>query len=458
MIIGEAKNGDSSPGYGIIVNSATNQCAGFIRNDSDVGPATFASPTITQNDGLAHLLVLTSTSATNHALYLDGYQVATSSTSAPAPIGATNFTMGRFRRGGTDLWFSGTIYAAWRWNRALTARECRDLARAPFAMLTPRPPRRNSQQGGTDTAVIPDTASLTITTYAPVIATAIVTASPTALAITTYAPVIATAIVTAAPTALATSAFAPVIATAIITASPTALVLTTYAPLIQPTPGTLSLTLTTFAPVIATAIVPDTAALTLTTFAPSIVLGTVVVPDTAALTTTKYAPVIAYSIIPATVALSLTTYAPTIGTSITAVPDTLALILTTYAPLADVGSVVVIPGTRALVITPYAPLVLSFTMYGGLYRHRAELFGTPIEPHFEACFRATAGNVYAQLYDENLTRAVPNSQVSTSSSTLNIQESAAMTLLDTHEYRVQVGKDVGGAGELLDARIIIRLG
>lgn len=87
---------------------------------------------------------------------------------------------------------------------------------------------------------------------------------------------------------------------------------------IEVTPTPASLSLSTFAPSVATPrnVVPSTAALTLSSFAPSVAVDTSVTPTTTALTITTYEPSVVatthYNAIPSPASLTITTYAPTV--------------------------------------------------------------------------------------------------------------------------------------------------
>ena len=104
------------------------------------------------------------------------------------------------------------------------------------------------------------------------------------------------------------------------------------------TPGTASLTTTTFAPVVSAPrlVTPGKLSLTTTQFAPSVTVG---VKTTIGLKT-----------------LSLTTFAPTIVNPKSATPGKLALTLTTFAPVVTAG-VSAVPGKRSLSLTAFAPTV-----------------------------------------------------------------------------------------------------
>jgi hypothetical protein len=112
------------------------------------------------------------------------------------------------------------------------------------------------------------------------------------------------------------------------------LTLTTFAPTVtvtanqNVTPGPATLTLTTFAPTVSTPrnVIPGTAALTLTTFAPTVSTGNniEVIPGSASLTLQTFAPTVQagnnIEVIPGTASLTLTTFAPTVEASIDDIP------------------------------------------------------------------------------------------------------------------------------------------
>jgi hypothetical protein len=111
-----------------------------------------------------------------------------------------------------------------------------------------------------------------------------------------------------------------------------ALTLTTFAPTVTVTanknvvPGTATLTITRFAPTVSTPrnVTPGLAALTLTTFAPTVSAGgnVEVVPGRASLILTTFAPTVAtpLTVIPGPATLTLTTFHPTVETSIDDIP------------------------------------------------------------------------------------------------------------------------------------------
>lgn len=186
-------------------------------------------------------------------------------------------------------------------------------------------PRRAARRAAAGTTVIPSTASVVTTKYAPTVLTPRVCIPTTAsLTLMTYAPPIGTGVI---PTTRA-------------------LTLTTYAPTVQTPrvciPTTRALTLTTYAPTVLTprTVTPTTAALVLTGYAPTVLTPRTAIPTTAALTTTTYAPTVRTALIvfPGVASLTLTGYAPTIVNPRTVTPSTAALTVTGYAPTVSVAS------------------------------------------------------------------------------------------------------------------------
>jgi hypothetical protein len=137
---------------------------------------------------------------------------------------------------------------------------------------------------------------------------------------------------------------------------------------VEATPGTASLTLTTFAPTVSVSdnkkAVPGVASLTLTAFAPTVTASDhkVVTPGTAVLTLTAFAPTVGIGVraVPGTLALTLTTFAPSVSATQNqlAIPGTASLVLTTFAPTVGSG-VTVVPGTAQLTLTTFAPTVTA---------------------------------------------------------------------------------------------------
>lgn len=112
--------------------------------------------------------------------------------------------------------------------------------------------------------------------------------------------------------------------------------------------------------VVNTTVTPGTGSLVLTGYAP--ILGFGITPSTGTLTLTGYAPVLNLGLTPSTASLTLTGFAPTVTATanIAVTPDTATLTLTGYAPdVAAAGSASVTPDTASLVLTGYAPTVTA---------------------------------------------------------------------------------------------------
>lgn len=203
--------------------------------------------------------------------------------------------------------------------------------------------------------VTPPTATLTTTSFAPVIKHQIIVPVKT-LTTSLFAPIIKLGVIP--PTvALTTTTFAPTVTATqnrLIVPPTVALTITAFAPVIQHKiiVPVKTLTLTTFVPVIKLAVIPPTAALSITSFAP-IIKHQIIVP-VKALTTSAFAPtiVVGKTVVPPTVALSLSTFAPILQHRI--IVPVKALTTSLFAPTVAVGQYVV-PPTKALILTSFAP-------------------------------------------------------------------------------------------------------
>lgn len=134
------------------------------------------------------------------------------------------------------------------------------------------------------------------------------------------------------------------------------------------TPGTASLTLTSFAPkvVTTTRVVPATKSLALATFAPTIKQAIRVIPGPASLVLNSFAPrlVAQTRIVPATAHLTLGTFAPTSAVTNRINIPTAALVLNAFAPTVIVftaGQVVITPQTATLALTSFAPNLIDWS-------------------------------------------------------------------------------------------------
>lgn len=187
--------------------------------------------------------------------------------------------------------------------------------------------------------VTPTTASLTVSFFAPTVATTDhqnVTPTTAALTLTTYAPnVVATdpQEVTPATATVTVSMFAPTVTAGdhqAVTPAPASLTLSMFAPTVattahvEVTPSPASLMITAFEPTVAAsdhqAVTPGAASLTLALFAPTVTAtaNQEVTPTTASLTLAFLAPTVdvttggAIEVTPATIALVFAFFAPTV--------------------------------------------------------------------------------------------------------------------------------------------------
>lgn len=186
--------------------------------------------------------------------------------------------------------------------------------------------------------------------------------------------------VTPGTLALTLTSFAPTVsvtANQLVTPGTASLVTTGFAPTVSVTanqlvtPGTLALSLTTFSPTISVTdnqtVTPGTLALVITSFAPTVTAtdNQTVTPSTAALVLTTFAPTVTatanQSVTPGTLALVLTAFAPTVTTTanVLVTPATASLVITSFAPVVSVSNnQIVVPATASLVLTTFAPTVV----------------------------------------------------------------------------------------------------
>lgn len=164
------------------------------------------------------------------------------------------------------------------------------------------------------------------------------------LTLATFVPVVSTPkLVTPGVASLTTSTFAP----------------TVLAPRLV-TPGVVNLTTNTFAPIVSTPklVTPGTASLTTTTFVPIIIHGTVATPGTVSLTTNTFVPTVSAPrlVTPGTASLTTTTFTPTVSTPRLVTPGVVSLTTTTFAPSAIYG-INIVPTTASLSTQTFAPTI-----------------------------------------------------------------------------------------------------
>lgn len=177
--------------------------------------------------------------------------------------------------------------------------------------------------------------------------------------------------VTPGTASLTTTSFAPVL-NSIITTGVLALSLATFAPVVtvsdnqSVTPGVAPLTTATFAPTVSVSdnisVVPSVASLTTTGFEPTVstTQNVTVEPGALALVTSAFAPDVSVTedqvVTPSAASLSLTSFAPTILTPRTVTPDTASLSITAFAPQVNLA---VTPGVASLTLSTFAPSVTT---------------------------------------------------------------------------------------------------
>lgn len=219
------------------------------------------------------------------------------------------------------------------------------------------------------------------------------------------------------------------------------LVLTGYAPVLDLgiTPSTGTLTLTGYAPVLNLGLTPSTASLTLTGFSPTVVVNTPLVPGAASLTLTGYALVLDLGLTPGAGSLTLTGYAPnvTATANIAVTPDTATLTLTGYAPdVAAAGSASVTPDTASLVLTGYAPTVTA-TETAATPPVRRVVVHPPKRRH------ALAGEVYGDTYTDPA-RILCSPHVAANTDATAYTEPAAGYILAGEHARVRIHAQLAG--------------
>lgn len=104
------------------------------------------------------------------------------------------------------------------------------------------------------------------------------------------------------------------------------------------------------------------------------------------------------------------------------------------------------PGRHHIITAPSGVPAITYTFRSGIRLFTAANWSPDRAIVFEASIRATAGTARARLFDVTAAAAVANSEVTTTSSSMTRLRSAAITLVDGNEYRMQTGKAVGSTG------------
>ena len=97
---------------------------------------------------------------------------------------------------------------------------------------------------------------------------------------------------------------------------------------------------------------------------------------------------------------------------------------------------------------------LTYTSTGKFFLFTSSEWASTIVYKLETSFRATSGEVGVRLFDVTAAAAVANSEVTKTSTTLARHRTSALTLVDGHEYRMQVGIASGAAGAIVGAAIV----
>jgi hypothetical protein len=96
----------------------------------------------------------------------------------------------------------------------------------------------------------------------------------------------------------------------------------------------------------------------------------------------------------------------------------------------------------------------SFASYGVPFLYTAANWGA-VNFYLEVYVKATAGTVYARLYNVTDSAAVAGSQLSTAAVTYQRLRTAALTLTNGKTYRAQFGKEGADAGKFLGAKLVV---
>lgn len=99
--------------------------------------------------------------------------------------------------------------------------------------------------------------------------------------------------------------------------------------------------------------------------------------------------------------------------------------------------------TQKLIVQRGRPFLFTAANWGGTVNFFLEVY-----------LRATSGTAEAELYNVTDGATVANSNVSTTSSAFVRLRSAAVTLVDGKEYRLQLAREVAAGGAILSAQIV----
>lgn len=136
--------------------------------------------------------------------------------------------------------------------------------------------------------------------------------------------------------------------------------------------------------------------------------------------------------------------------------DTLEIEITNPSTDVVVSSNTVTPATPIALAGTTTLSIPDFTSYGApfLYTQAGWGGGSGTDFFYEVYWRKTTGNVYMRVYDETSSAEVTDSLEYISDATFVRTRTSALTLIDGHVYRAQLGHVTGAAGEVYSARFI----
>ncbi len=92
-------------------------------------------------------------------------------------------------------------------------------------------------------------------------------------------------------------------------------------------------------------------------------------------------------------------------------------------------------------IAAAAASVVVYAQWGMPFYFNSSNWGSDAKFYLEVFFRSVIGEVFARLFDLTSSVAVADSELSTDNTSFRRQRTTtALTLTDTHEYRLQLGK------------------
>lgn len=115
-------------------------------------------------------------------------------------------------------------------------------------------------------------------------------------------------------------------------------------------------------------------------------------------------------------------------------------------------------GDRSQFLRLYRGIALSSTSWytkDGVFEYTAANWTRAVAFYHEARMVASSGTVHARVYDNTAAAAVASSELSSAAASRTRLRSAALTLIDGHEYEGQVGAGAADAGEVTSKVIAV---